>query len=248
MSKKRIKQYLMLLTVVGLVAIAAGGGNGTFASFSAQVTNPGNTFASGTLFLHDNGGSTTCKSETGPLNVINGTGTDGGDTCDTLFTADLSNGPATADLTLTNDGSIDAAHVKFSVGNCTFGDNFANTGSHQTFITIPTDCSGLYLTIQEVDASGGFPGTNIYCAYGPVANATDCAAPDNTANLNLVTSLTNLKTTGGVAATLDHSQTSPGTTPTRYYIITVDPTGVGTGNALQNLSVSFDMTWQLTQV
>ena len=35
MSKKRFKQYLMLLTVTGLVAVAAGGGSGTFASFSA---------------------------------------------------------------------------------------------------------------------------------------------------------------------------------------------------------------------
>ena len=51
MSKKRFKQYLMLLTVVGLVAVAAGGGSGTFASFTAETTNAGNTFATGTLVL-----------------------------------------------------------------------------------------------------------------------------------------------------------------------------------------------------
>lgn len=246
MSKKRFKQYLMLLTVVGLVAVAAGG-SGTFASFTAQVTNPGNTFASGTLFLHDNGGTNTCTSESGNLNVNPGTGV-GGDLCDTLFTADLSNGATTADLTLTNAGSIDAAHMKFDVANCTFSDNFAQTNSHQLFIALPGNCAGLYITVQEVDASGGFPGTNIYCAYGPVANATDCAAPNNTHTLNNVTSLTNLLTTGAATATLSHSQPSAGATPTRYYVITIDPTGVGSGNALQNLSVSFDLNWQLTQV
>ncbi len=62
MSKKRIKQYLMLLTVIGLVSIASG--SGTFASFSAQTTNAGNTFSAGTLFLHDTAnGGTTCNSE-----------------------------------------------------------------------------------------------------------------------------------------------------------------------------------------
>lgn len=247
MSKKRIKQYLMLLTVVGLVAIAAGGGNGTFASFSAQVTNPGNTFASGTLFLHENGkdsnGSaiTQCNSESGALNVNS--------TCDVLFNnVDLSNGATTADLALTNDGSLTANHIKFDVSGCTWSDNFANTNSHVTFVS-PTDCSGLYITIQEVaDNTYSVPTGDVYCAYGPTTNGTDCNAPDNTATLDDVTGMTQLDTVGPAAATLDPGEPTPGTTPTRYYVITIDPTGVGTGNALQNLSVSFDMNWELTQL
>jgi predicted ribosomally synthesized peptide with SipW-like signal peptide len=85
MSSKRVKQYLMLLTAIGLIAIASGGGSGTFASFTAEVHNPGNTFATGSLYLHDsvtNLGE--CTSESAPLNS-NTTETPG-DSCDTLFT------------------------------------------------------------------------------------------------------------------------------------------------------------------
>lgn len=117
MSKKRIKQYLMLLTVVGLVAIAAGGGNGTFASFSAETTNANNTFATGTLFLHNTAnGGTVCASETGSLNVNSN--------CDVLFNVSSIKPGATAsqaDLTLTNAGTIDASDIKFFGGTCTDG-------------------------------------------------------------------------------------------------------------------------------
>ena len=87
MSRKRTKQYLMLLMVVGLVSIAAGG-SGTFASFTAETTNAGNYFATGTLILNDNGGTNTCTSAINSNNAtpadsnnLNDTGTD----CDTLF-------------------------------------------------------------------------------------------------------------------------------------------------------------------
>lgn len=81
MSRKRVKQYLMLLMAIGVIAIAAGGGSGTFASFSAEVTNSSNTFATGTLVLNDNGGTTTCTSAVDNTNQ-NSSGTN----CDTLFT------------------------------------------------------------------------------------------------------------------------------------------------------------------
>lgn len=82
MSRTNLKRYLMLLAVIGLVAIASGGGSGTFASFSAEVANNGNYFASGTLILNDKGGTTTCTSagDSGNLNI----GANNG--CDTLFT------------------------------------------------------------------------------------------------------------------------------------------------------------------
>ena len=115
MSKKHIKQYLMLLTVVGLVAVAAGGGNGTFASFSAETTNANNTFATGTLFLHNQVGvGTICTSEAGALNV-NGS-------CSTLFNVTAAKPGQTAtqaDLTLTNAGSINASGIKFLSPSCT---------------------------------------------------------------------------------------------------------------------------------
>jgi hypothetical protein len=110
MSRKRIKQYLMLLTVVGLIAIAANG-SGTFASFSAETTNADNTFATGTLFLHSTAnGTTTCTSEDASSNdnfQTNG--------CGTLFDlSDISPGSlATAHLALTNAGTLAAKHISF---------------------------------------------------------------------------------------------------------------------------------------
>jgi predicted ribosomally synthesized peptide with SipW-like signal peptide len=113
MSKKT-KRYLMLLVAVGLIAVAAGG-SGTFASFTAETANTGNYFATGTLFLHNNGGTTTCTSESvaNNANIIDPTG------CDILF-AESSLTPGTlytANLTLSNAGTLDASGIKFALGS-----------------------------------------------------------------------------------------------------------------------------------
>jgi hypothetical protein len=92
MSRKRIKQYLMLLTAVGLIAVAANG-SGTFASFTAVVNNNGNQFSTGTLLLHQTADSgTTCASESNASN---------NETCQTLFSVDLSGKVASGPLTST---------------------------------------------------------------------------------------------------------------------------------------------------
>jgi hypothetical protein len=113
MSKKT-KRYLMLLAAVGLIAVAAGG-SGTFATFSAETANTGNTFATGTLLLHNNGGTTTCTSEanSGNVNVVSPTG------CDTLFTQpSITPGQLyTANLKLSNAGTLDASGIKFALGS-----------------------------------------------------------------------------------------------------------------------------------
>jgi predicted ribosomally synthesized peptide with SipW-like signal peptide len=230
MSKKT-KRYLMLLAAVGLIAVAAGG-TGTFASFNAEVTNTGNTFASGTLFLHDTpNGGTVCKSEDDLTNNTYAS-------CTFLFNADLTDGSQTATLALNNAGTIPAAGLTFKVAGCTVGKNTVVTGSTVVFGTAPS-CGDLYLTIQETDVTFGVPGTDVYCAYGPSATQPDCDAPDNTRTLATATSLTALKTTGGADADL-------GAGVTRYYVITINPT-VASDNTLQNRKVSFGLTWHLEQ-
>jgi predicted ribosomally synthesized peptide with SipW-like signal peptide len=228
MSKKRIKQYLMLLTVIGLVSIASG--SGTFASFSAQTTNAGNTFAAGTLFLHNlANGTTSCSSEsqtTGNVN-IDPAG------CGVLFTANLSQGAATAHLALTNAGSLASTDLLAGVPTCGWS---KNNGSSPTFISLPGDCSGADVTIQETQ---GDYTTNVYCAYGPSTTQPACDTPDNTATLgDMKTASQQLLTTAAAPTTLAAGAT-------RYYVITVDPSGVGTGNALQNLKLAFDMSWHI---
>lgn len=237
MSKKRIKQYLMLLTVVGLVAIAAGGGSGTFATFNAEVTNAGNTFAAGTLFLHDNGGATTCTSESSSDNLST-------NNCDVLFSfggTGVNNftSAQTADLTLSNAGTIPASDIKFKVGSCVW--SVANAGgSPATFGSAPADCSGLYVTIQEKTSNTFL--TNLYCAFPDAAAA--CSAPSSAHTLANTTSLTTLKTTANATATFT---ASGGATDTRYYVITVDPSGLPTDNTMQNRQVTFDLTWHIDQ-
>lgn len=246
MSKKRIKQYLMLLTVVGLVAIAAGGGNGTFASFNAEVTNAGNTFAAGTLFLHENGKNssgtaiTECDSEGGTLNVNN--------TCDVLFNnVNLASGAATADIALANAGSIPASDVEIDSPSCAWSNNGQGPSGNSTFtfITPPANCNGVYFTVQETNSTYTVPGSDVYCALGPsVTPHTDCSAPDNTRTLGGTSSFAPLQMTGGVNATLD---AAGGANDTRYYVIKVDPSGVGTGNQLQNLKLTFSLSFHIDQ-
>jgi len=232
MSKKRIKQYLMLLTVIGLVSVASG--SGTFASFSADVTNPGNTFAAGTLFLHNTTGATTCTSESGTLNVNPGTGV-GGDSCAVLFNAaSLQGGAVTADLALNNAGTIAATDMKFDVSGCAISDNSGSTGTGTTFGSAPT-CANFYITVQETDNTFG---SNTYCAFG-VDTAGTCAAPSNARTLANTNSLTLLKTTAAANATLAGSGT-------RYYVVTVLPS-VTNDNTLQNRKLTFALNWHLDQ-
>jgi predicted ribosomally synthesized peptide with SipW-like signal peptide len=239
MSTTRFKQYLMLLAVLGVVAVAASGG-GTFASFSASATNPGNTFASGTLFLHDTHGATTCTSESASLNVNPGNGSNG-DSCAVLFdNVDMAGGAATASLDLANAGTIDASDIKFQVTNCAVGDNSANTASTATFGSAPT-CGDFDVTVQETQSDHS---TAVFCAFGPGVLGTTCAAPDNTKTLQTAASTQTLQMDNGSGSATNATLAA---SATRYYVITVDPAGVGSGNQLQNRSLSFDLQWTIDQ-
>jgi hypothetical protein len=113
MGRKRVKQYLMLLLAVGVIAVVASG-SGTFASFNAEVTNGGNTFATGSLILNNTNGNTTCTSAFGTLGTAN-TNASGVD-CATLFsnvtfspvhaTANGTNGASSITLTAITGGAI----------------------------------------------------------------------------------------------------------------------------------------------
>ncbi len=233
MSKKLFrggrKGYLKLLMVVGALSLI-GGTAGTFATFNAEVTSAGNSFATGTLFLHETKQSgTTCTSESSSDNLST-------TNCDVLFTVNniTNNQTSSANLTLNNAGTINASDIKFSVPNCTVTNNSGSTGSSQTFGSAPT-CSQFRLTIQETNS--GFS-SNVYCAYGTDSSGT-CAylAGDD---LSTATSLTTLLTTGAATATLNAGAS-------RYYTVNIQPTGVATDNTLQNRKVTFDIHWHIDQ-
>ena len=125
MFTKKTKRYLMLLAALGLIAIAAGS-SGTFATFNATVSNNNNTFASGTLYLHDTNGATTCASESNASNSNIGAAIgattlhDTSNGCATLFNnLQLPNatGAIAATHGITSGGSVSNIFVSGLSGN-----------------------------------------------------------------------------------------------------------------------------------
>ncbi len=143
MSRKHVKQYLMLLLAVGVIAVSLSGG-GTFATFNAQVANKNNTFKTGTLYLHESA-TNTCTSESAQSNSnLNTSGTHLGDACDILFTG-VPAGDTTVGLDMKNAGSLDGDGLHLALGNT--ADGFAQTGCNSSVD---------YQTVGTVAASNGF--------------------------------------------------------------------------------------------
>jgi hypothetical protein len=167
MSKKRTKQYLLLLMVVGLVSIAAGSA-GTFGSFNAEVTNAGNTFATGTLLLSDKvtTGTACYSNEAGTNNNLNAG-------CSAVLTSSNMS-PSHSDnsyLTIKSEGTLNSSDLKIfipktqtgaaSCANTTTGsfpgsDALAHTGDV---------CGQLKFSIEE-DSSAGNSATATQCLVG----------------------------------------------------------------------------------
>lgn len=144
MSTKRLKQYLMLLTAIGLVSVSAGS-SGTFASFSAEVQNTGNYFATGTLYLHaTNDGTNWCTSESSGDNMKTTPGT--GNDCGVMFTPDVSTHAQYAHLTLKNAGTLDASDITWQASG-------ANSSVSCTSVTV-------YQDNTTVSAGGYDPAVN----------------------------------------------------------------------------------------
>jgi predicted ribosomally synthesized peptide with SipW-like signal peptide len=163
----------MLLAALGVIAVALGGGSGTFASFNAQVNNNGNVFATGTLLLHqgNNANSNICTSETD---------TSGNVTANCGFLIDLTNAKPgspvqTAQISLANAGSINSSDLQLAI-TCTQktptiaqlatgatlsdGDtaNLALTGLTQTLVagtTIAVGTDKYYVTDTTTAANEG---------------------------------------------------------------------------------------------
>jgi len=134
-----------------------GGSSGTFASFNAEVTNSGNYFATGTLLLHDFGGTNTCTSESTATNANNG----GGDTCDILYHVPLTAVSSTLGSGLTSGVAVTSLTVgAISGGAIDAGDSIVVTsGSNtQTFTTTRgTDVGGTTITVSSQNANFSYP-------------------------------------------------------------------------------------------
>jgi predicted ribosomally synthesized peptide with SipW-like signal peptide len=233
--KFNAKTYLKLLMVVGLVAVV-GGTAGTFASFNAETTNAGNTFATGTIVLSNDGPGTLC------LSTGAGTSTDTNTnaSCDALFSASSINAPgdvASADLTLKNEGSLPASTLTVLKSTCD-----DNDAAGETYHGTGSVCGALNFYLQEWDDA--LHTTPIKCWYGGTS-ATDTCDPtfaSSPATLaSFAASAQNISDpAGGSADAFSAGQE-------RYFTLALQLPDSGVQNSLQGVAASFDLTWKESQ-
>jgi predicted ribosomally synthesized peptide with SipW-like signal peptide len=247
MSKKRIKQYLMLLTVIGLVSVASG--SGTFASFNAEVTNAGNTFATGTLLLSDKiPTANACLSQGDADHVAAGGNVN--NNCDPIVTGtNLEPGGTvqSGDVTIKNNGTLDASNLLLSAGGgCTpVGQNTISDGNGG-FLNTGNICGKVQMSIQEYsDAARTTPSD---CVFG-AATGNACDALGNATTLQDISAF-DTAFSGGT----DLTSISPLSGPlpiglSRWFTVKLylPDTGAGAENDVQGESASFDLTWHIDQ-
>ena len=187
MSKKRVKQYLLLLTAIGLVSIAASG-SGTFASFDAEVTNNSNYFATGTLILNDNGGTNTCTSA-GDLSNNHNNGAGNG--CDTLFNLSSLATPTTALSGSSLSTTVATTTLSFNAlagAAINYGDTLTiSSGSHTDTFTAAggADIGSTSVAVTSHTANFAYPAgstitdsSGVYYAKLTLTNAGSLNASD----------------------------------------------------------------------
>ena len=189
------KKVLMTLGTIGVAAAVAGGGS--FATFDAQTTNPGNVFSTGTLVMSN-------KVPTGSacLSTAGGsTDTNANAACDTLFDLEIRKPgqSGTANLTIKNEGSISAAALKAYATGCNDAD-----ASGEAYHGTGLPCSQVQLYIQQTDSAFT---ANTACIYGGAAVANTCDFSDTTKTLGNFVSTYNTSGTGLSAGPLTAGST-----------------------------------------
>jgi len=191
MSRKHVKQYFMLLLAIGVIAIALSGG-GTFASFTAETANPGNTFATGTLYLHDSvNGQTECTSESAPNNskvpaTVGGAQPGTGHACDILFTVPSSQ--------FATNGLVNTAPAFTTDGSNSSSGPANNTPSTLTLTTGLTHSIPSGAVIELTDLSNANPDTGLTVTADVPAAATSIPVTGTLSNFANFSSGFNLKT------------------------------------------------------
>jgi predicted ribosomally synthesized peptide with SipW-like signal peptide len=219
MNRKRVKQYLLLLLAIGVIAVVATG-SGTFASFSAETTNSGNTFATGTLVLKNSVGSTVCLSTGGGTTDTNTNSTGCAKVID--VGAKVPGYSTTGTVDIKNDGSLNSSKLTFTPSSCTPG-NAAGETYHGT----GDPCTVLDVYVQEVDGSSN----NVSCLYGG-GTATACAFDD-------AKTLSGLSSAGANLGAINAGAT-------RHFVVGLKLQS-SAGNTFQGRAASFDLTWTADQ-
>jgi len=230
---RKVAGLKLRMALTAGVAIGLGGFSAaaTVASFTAETTNPTNTFATGTLVLSNKVNSgTACLSTGGGTTDTN---TNAG--CDNLFnlSAQKPGDTTSANLTLQNVGSIAASALKLFSSACTDSDATA-----QSYHGTGSPCGGVQLTVQQWSDSGF--SVPLTCLYGGTTVANTCDFSDATKTMGAYatahTGTANAQTIGsGLAANgID------------YFTVAVKMATTA-GNSLQGRQAAMDFTWHLDQ-
>lgn len=220
----------VLFSIGVVAAIGALAGAGTFATFTAQTTNP-NTFANGTLVLSNTVEAGTACLSTGGGNT--NSNSNGG--CDTLFTLAVKapGDSSTADLTLQNMGSLAASALKVFSASCTDAD-VGTESYHGTGLP----CGIVQVYIQQYSDDFTTPSA---CLYGGASGAT-CDFSDTSKTLStFVTAHPDLA--GGLSAGSLAANGGADTTWVRVGV-KLPPTA---DNSYQGRSASLALNWHITQ-
>ena len=225
MSRTKKLALSAAVVLAGLAMLGAG----TFATFNAEASNAGNTFATGTIVLSNTVGTgNACLSTAG-----GNTNTNANPNCDALFNLAVQKPGATgqADLVIKNDGSLDASSFGLYSSLCTAG-NASNENYHGT----GDPCGELQLTVQQwSDASHTTP---VACVYGGGTGATCQFAGTKT----LADFATNHGSSNSAVAI--GSGLAAGTS--EYFTVSVQlPSSAG--NQFQGRQASIDFSWLAQQ-
>ena len=218
------QKVLMSVGTLGVAAAVAAGGS--FATFSAQTSNPGNTFATGTLVMSNTVDTGTACLSTGGGSI----NTNVNNACDALFnlTVKKPGDFATANLTIKNEGSLDATALKSFATGCTDGD-----ASGEAYHGTGLPCSAVQLYIQQTDSAFT---AKTACVYGGATVANTCDFSDTS------------KTIGDFAGS--HSNSTNGLSigsgltagSSDYFVVGVKlPTNAD--NTYQGRQASVGLTW-----
>ena len=221
------KRLLIGLIVLGALAGVVGGVS--FATFTAQTTNPTNTFSTGTLVLSDQKDTGTACLSTGGGNSDTNSNSTG---CEDLIAAGASDTSTTHTVTVKNEGSIAASAFELWSASCTTsdapGESFHGTGDA---------CGLIQLTIHD--------DTNNTCYYP----TTTFGIPASGA-----CTLTSGKTLSDFASNANSSHialkgdgTNNGLGAGSNVVFTVQTSRATAGNTLQGRRASLDFTWKITQ-
>lgn len=225
-STWRVKKILASLIVLGALSSLTVGG--TFAVLNSQESNATSSVASGTLtFSNVVNAGTACFSYAGPASPGNVN-----TTCQAVFTSATQNYPGvplTAQVTIANNGSLDASDLSLYMPSCT---NSVTTGAPAPGGGDPCAASGAQIYIQETNSS--FVATN---CWFPTVAAGACSFVAN--------ALFVFKSNFAASTSALDLGVGPAHGASRYFVVGMQlPSNAS--NTLQGQAAQFGLTWHIT--